>query len=115
MVHSKILDKTALWKSYQDKIPPGSTRGDWVKEVCEAAAKYMLDVRRTFQNYTLHDETHIINVLDAMGGLLGDQVDKLTVGEAELLILPACTIWEWFIRMRKSGSIMMTPRHAESF
>lgn len=44
----------------------------------------------TFQNYTLHDETHILNVLDAMGGLLGDRIEQLTVGEIELLILAAC-------------------------
>lgn len=50
----------------------------------------MMDVRQTFQNYTLHDETHILNVLDAMGGLLGDRIDQLTVGEIELLILAAC-------------------------
>lgn len=50
----------------------------------------MMDVRQTFQNYTLHDETHILNVLDAMSGLLGNQITKLTVGEIELLILAAC-------------------------
>lgn len=89
MVHSKKLEETALWKAYQDQITCGSTRAIWVKEVHEAAATYMLDVRKTFQNYTLHDETHIINVLDAMGGLLGNQISKLTVGEMELLILAA--------------------------
>lgn len=88
MVHSKKLEETALWKAYH-QITCGSTRAIWVKEVHEAAATYMLDVRKTFQNYTLHDETHIINVLDAMGGLLGDQISKLTVEEMELLILAA--------------------------
>lgn len=89
MIHSKKLEETALWKSYQEKVVSESARENWVKEVYETAVKYMLDVRLTFQNYTLHDETHILNVLDAMGGLLGDQISKLTVGEMELLILAA--------------------------
>lgn len=90
MVHSEKLEETALWHIYQGKLSTNEKRSNWVKEVYEAAAKYMLDVRQTFQNYTLHDETHILNVLDAMSGLLGDQIDRLTVGEMELLILSAC-------------------------
>ena len=90
MIHSEKLEETALWQIYQGKISKNEKRSSWVKEVYEAAAKYMLDVRQTFQNYTLHDETHILNVLDAMSGLLGDQIERLTVGEMELLILSAC-------------------------
>lgn len=90
MVHSEKLEETALWHIYQGKLSTNEKRSSWVKEVYEAAAKYMLDVRQTFQNYTLHDATHILNVLDAMSGLLGDQIDRLTVGEMELLILSAC-------------------------
>ena len=90
MAHSEKLEETALWQTYQGKISTNEKRGSWVKEVYEAAAKYMLDVRLTFQNYTLHDATHILNVLDAMSGLLGDQIERLTVGEIELLILSAC-------------------------
>jgi hypothetical protein len=90
MVHSKNLEETKLWMSYQEKTVSSQERSRWVKEVYEAAAKYLLDVRLTFQNYTLHDETHILNVLDAMGGLLGDKIGQLSVGEMELLILAAC-------------------------
>ncbi len=90
MVHSKNLEETKLWKSYQEKTVLNEKRSRWVKEVHDAAAKYLLDVRLTFQNYTLHDETHILNVLDAMGGLLGDKIGQLSVGELELLILAAC-------------------------
>lgn len=89
MVHSKKLDETAIWKEYEKKAGAGSERCIWVKKVYEYAANYLKDVRRTFENYTLHDETHILNVLDAMGGLLGDQISNLTVGELELLILVA--------------------------
>lgn len=90
MVHSEKLEETVLWRVYQGKVSPNEKRSSWVKEVYEAAATYMMDVRQTFQNYTLHDETHILNVLDAMGGLLGDRIDQLTVGEIELLVLAAC-------------------------
>lgn len=89
MVHSKKLEETALWKAYQEKVTPESTRSNWIKEFYEVAVKYMIDVRQIFQNYALHDGTHIINVLDAMEGLLGDQISKLTVGEMELLIFAA--------------------------
>lgn len=89
-MHSEKLEETRLWQVYQKKNIPGSKRAGWVKEVYEAAVKYLLDVRRTFQNYTLHDGTHVLNVMDAMGGLLGDQIECLTIGEAELLILAAC-------------------------
>lgn len=89
MVHSEKLDETALWKEYKKKADAGSERCIWVKKVYEYAANYLKDVRRNFGNYTLHDETHILNVLYAMGGLLGDQISNLTVGELELLILVA--------------------------
>ncbi len=89
MVRSEKLEETALWRFYLSKISTNVKRSGWVKDVYEAAANYLMDVRQTFQNYTLHDETHILNVMDAMGGLLGDQIGRLTVGETELLILAA--------------------------
>lgn len=89
MVHSEKLEEMVFWHIYQGKLSTNEKRSSWVKEVYETA-KYMLDVRQTFQNYTLHDATHILNVLDAMRGLLGDQIERLTVGEMELLFLSAC-------------------------
>lgn len=90
MIHSKKLEDTALWQIYQKKTSSDTKRSSWVKDVYEAAANDLKDIRRTFQNYTLHDETHVLNVMDAMGGLLGDQIVHLTAGETELLILSAC-------------------------
>ena len=89
MVHSKKLEETALWKEYTKRNNVDCERQIWVKDVYGYAANYLKDVRRTFGNYTLHDETHILNVLDAMGGLLGNQITNLSVGELELLILAA--------------------------
>ena len=86
---AKKLEETKLWQIYQAKIDLNNKRGEWVKEVYEAAINYLKDVRQTFKNYTLHDETHVINVMNAISGLLGDKIEKLTVGELELLILAA--------------------------
>ncbi len=90
MIHSGKLEETKLWQAYKEKVGSGGRRGGWTEEIYRAAAEYLKDVRRTFRNYTLHDETHILNVLDAMGGLLGDRTGQLTAGELELLILSAC-------------------------
>lgn len=86
---SKILEDTALWQDYKKRQHLNEERIAWVKKVYDTAANYLKDVRQVFKNYTLHDETHILNVLDAMGGLLGDFMGKLTDGELELLILAA--------------------------
>lgn len=88
-MHSKKLEDTEFWKVYKTKINSDARRSLWVKEIYEVAVNYLLDVRKTFPNYTLHDETHILNVLDAVGGLLGDQISRLSAGEMELLILAA--------------------------
>lgn len=90
MRHSKTLEDTVLWRNYDTRISSDRERSNWIKKVYETAVVYLKDVRQTFINYTMHDETHILNVMDAMGGLLGDCIDKLTVGEIELIILAAC-------------------------
>ena len=88
--HSRTLEDTAMWKTYFARLPEGDSRSAWVHQVYDSSAAYLKDVRLRFQNYTLHDETHILNVLDAMAGILGDQISQLTVWEVELLILSAC-------------------------
>lgn len=86
--HSKLLEDTALWKTYVDRV--SDDRSSWVHKIYDDSTSYLKDVRRTFPNYTLHDETHVLNVLDAMAGILGDQISQLSESEAELLILAAC-------------------------
>lgn len=89
-VHSKLLEDTAIWKTYVAGLPGDSIQNAWVHQIYEAAVIYLKDVRRIFPNYTLHDETHVLNVLDAIAGILGDQIAQLSRGEAELLLLAAC-------------------------
>lgn len=88
--HSKQLEDTAVWKTYVAKLPKDSSRHDWVYQVYKTSCQYLKEVLLKFPNYTLHDETHVQNVLDAMGGILGDKISDLSKGEAELLILTAC-------------------------
>lgn len=87
---SQGLETTALWRAYREKMSSDEGRMAWVKNVYESSVAYLGDVRRIFKNYTLHDGVHVKNVLDAMGGLLGDWIGKLSEGEMELLILAAC-------------------------
>lgn len=89
MIHSKLLSETVLWRCYQKKVSLDYERCIWVQKVYEQALDYLKDVCHSFKNYTLHDATHILNVLDAMAGLLGDQIENLTICEMELLILAA--------------------------
>lgn len=89
MAHAGTLEQTALWKYYSKKLKNDPERVGWTKKVCEAACDYLKAVRDSFANFTLHDGTHVLNVLDAMAGLLGKQIRKLSEGEAELLLLAA--------------------------
>ncbi|MGX8706145.1 MAG: HD domain-containing protein, partial [bacterium] len=82
------LKDTKLWKIYARKTRD-TKRKDWVSDVYDTAVEQLKAVRDTFPNYTLHDATHVLNVLHAMAGLLGDEAKKLTVAELELLILSA--------------------------
>lgn len=83
------LVKTKLWKCYEGRSVDYDRR-KWIKDVYYNAIEQLTAVRDTFSNYTLHDETHVINVMEAIAGLLGDQIENLTEGEVELLILVAC-------------------------
>lgn len=61
-----------------------------VKEICTYGIERSKTIRDTFPLYTLHDEIHIINVMQLMSELLGDYVEKLTRDEVAMLILSAC-------------------------
>ena len=88
--HDTLLEQTALWQEYVKKeTAEDSARRMWVRDVFCAAMKWLKDVPVTFPNYTLHDETHVLNVMDAMASVLGARIGDLTVGEVELLILAA--------------------------
>lgn len=87
MLHLKNLEDTRLWQVYIEKAKGNFARVEWTKDVFYMASEHLKAVRDTFDNYTLHDLTHVLNVLDAMAGLLGNRINELELGEAELLIL----------------------------
>lgn len=93
--HSETLEQTALWKHYKtelssEQLHKAAERTDWVSKVYKSASEKLSHYIDVFPNYTLHNERHILNVLDAMAGLLGNQISELSIGETELLILSAC-------------------------
>lgn len=62
-----------------------------IEAVCEFAMKRAIMIRDTFPMYTLHDETHICNVMRLMINLLGSEgIQCLTRDEVAMLILSAC-------------------------
>ncbi|MDE6851692.1 MAG: hypothetical protein K2J67_04280 [Lachnospiraceae bacterium] len=52
-----------------------------VEDICRFGVDRAITIRDTFPMYTLHDETHICNVLHLMADLLGDRIDDLTRDE----------------------------------
>ena len=55
------------------------------------AVKLMKGVKTVFKEYTLHDKTHILNVIDIMGEIIPEEtLKKLNCLEIFFLILSAC-------------------------
>lgn len=90
-----------LWKCLEEKVhqedtllPADQRIGDTylsdIRKICDFAILRAKTIRDTFPMYTLHDETHIINVLRIMGNLLGSGIDTLSRDEAAILVLAAC-------------------------
>lgn len=88
----KILEQKA--REGDNKLQPDQRISDeylsGIKAICDFGVDRAKTIRDTFPMYTLHDETHICNVLRIMAQLLGDHTDKLTRDEAAMLILAAC-------------------------
>ncbi|MDY6340381.1 MAG: hypothetical protein SPL61_12380 [Saccharofermentans sp.] len=85
------LEETRIWEKY-DEMTKDSAYLDRKTRVCKIYNKsreLLTAVSKTFSNYTLHNETHIVNVLNAMSGILGDKIDNLSIQEFEVLIIVA--------------------------
>lgn len=88
-----------LWKYLENKINltesklPVHTKHSYlagIEHICNYGIERALTIRDSFPMYTLHDETHICNVLHIMANLLGDKIQQLSRDEAAILILSAC-------------------------
>lgn len=62
-----------------------------MRTVCDFAVDRAKTIRDIFPMYTLHDETHICNVMQKMAQLMGEEgMKQLSRDEAAMLILAAC-------------------------
>lgn len=81
------LKETALWVRFTESASPKQVA--MVEAATKGAAQYLKLIRDTFPTYTLHDETHSLNVVRMMGELLGERIDELRPLESAILILSA--------------------------
>lgn len=90
-----------LWKCLKEKVrvedekmPENRQIGNryliGVEDICQFGVERAITIRDTFPMYTLHDETHICNVLRLMADLLGNRIDDLTRDETAMLLMAAC-------------------------
>lgn len=85
-----LFKENNIWKKTED-ICPSNQELAFLEKMCEKAVDLMKTVRDTFPEYTLHDGTHISNVLRLMEMLLGEEgIENLSLGECEMLLLSAC-------------------------
>lgn len=61
-----------------------------VEKICDYGVDRAKTIRDTFPTFTLHDETHICNVIRLMENLLGDKIEQLSRDEVAILIMSAC-------------------------
>lgn len=79
-----------IWKRLEEICVNSSELGNII-EMCDSAVELVKTIRDTFPDYTLHDETHICNVINWMEQILGDSgIEMLSAGECAMLILAAC-------------------------
>lgn len=83
-----------LWKLFEEKAEEQGLGRDFISavgEVCAIGLNLSKYIVRFFPTFTLHDETHSVNVCQWMWVLLGEEGrKKLTPHEAALLLMAAC-------------------------
>lgn len=85
------MEDTALWKVLKEGEESAGVSGlsASVSRACEVASERMKLMMHYAPQYTLHDERHLLRVVDLMGYILGQSLKELGVIEAALLILAA--------------------------
>lgn len=82
--------ESKIWKRLEIICDDYRELGNIVK-MCDNAVILSRTVSDVFPDYTLHDETHICNVIYWMEQLLDDSgIGQLTSGECAILLLAAC-------------------------
>lgn len=84
------LMENEIWKRLEQNCADYVELGS-IRKLCDDAAVLSKTIRDTFPRYTLHDETHIDNVIRWMERILGDDgIERLSAGECAMLLLSAC-------------------------
>ena len=87
------VGSTDLWQLFKLKVSKSNLSTgllEAVGKICIEGITLSKDIICFFPTFTLHDETHIVNVCNWMVHLLGEEQDKLSAHEAALLAMAAC-------------------------
>jgi len=86
---SPCLEETILWKELFQRPRAGDKTFPNILALCAEAATRMKLMATYASQYTLHDEIHLLRVVDLMGHILADDVTHVADIELALLILAA--------------------------
>ena len=87
----KLEEKTmAADEGQPEQMKCGNEYLSAIRGICNDAIALSKTIRDMFPLYTLHDETHICNVMHLMVKLLGNDMEKMSRDEAAMLVLAAC-------------------------
>ena len=85
--------KSKVEQSDRDLRPDQQIGSEYItaiKNICIFGVERAITIRDNFPMFTLHNETHICNVMRLMDELLGNAADDLSRDETAMLILIAC-------------------------
>ncbi|MDD6210355.1 MAG: hypothetical protein PUB21_07110 [Bacteroidales bacterium] len=83
----KDIKDTTLWKTFASKAD--EKQQAVVAEFIRKAADRLMLVRDTFPTYTLHNESHSLNLIDLIEKLLGSKIENASALELAILMLSA--------------------------
>jgi HD superfamily phosphodiesterase len=90
VINIKRIEETVLWKKLQILNDENAkSLVQIIPTICEEAADRMKAMPTASPQYTLHDESHFLRVVEIMAMVLGKTVDQLNSIELCLLILTA--------------------------
>ena len=90
IINIKRLEETTIWRKLQSLNDSNATSLIGVlPTICEEASDRMKVMPNTSPQYTLHDESHFLRVVELMAMVLGKTLDELNSIELCLLILTA--------------------------
>ncbi|MBR2954381.1 MAG: ATP-binding protein [Clostridia bacterium] len=87
------IGTTELWGLLKKRIEADDLSLDFltsVGKVCNIGITLSKDIIRFFPTFTLHDETHIMNVCNWMVKLLGKRKSEVSAYDLALLVMSAC-------------------------